>query len=128
MTDRVSFYYVSDVFVVERLRGRGLGKFLLTTAIGRPGIAESSHGFLLTGSERTERLYVELLQFRTIHRKSSVFRDGERRTLYYMLRPPGPLLAPTKGARLAHPRGGAVLAAVGGLAAFAAGWLMRSSR
>ena len=91
VTDRISFYYVSDVFIMESLRGRGLGTFLLKTAIGQPGVADTAHGFLFTGSARTERMYVNVLQFKTIHKERKTFADGTPRTMYSMLRAPKPL-------------------------------------
>lgn len=91
VTDRISFYYVSDVFIMESLRGRGLGTFLLKTAIGQPGVADTAHGFLFTGSDRTERMYVNVLQFKTIHKERKTFADGTPRTMYSMLRAPKPL-------------------------------------
>ena len=48
VTDRRSFYYVSDVYVDGSLQGRGLGEFLIRTALSQPGIADSARGFLFT--------------------------------------------------------------------------------
>ncbi|MBL8831851.1 MAG: GNAT family N-acetyltransferase [Rhodospirillales bacterium] len=38
MTDRATFGYLGDVFVVPELRGRGLSKFLLDSIFGHPDL------------------------------------------------------------------------------------------
>lgn len=38
MTDRATFGYIGDVFVVPQMRGRGLSKFLLDTIFAHPDL------------------------------------------------------------------------------------------
>lgn len=40
VTDRLTFAYLADVFVIPAERGRGLGRFLLTCVLGHPELAE----------------------------------------------------------------------------------------
>jgi GNAT superfamily N-acetyltransferase len=38
VTDRAAFGYLADVFVIERERGRGLGKWLIETVLAHPDL------------------------------------------------------------------------------------------
>lgn len=38
VTDRATFAYLCDVFIIERLRGRGLGKWLIRSVLEHPDL------------------------------------------------------------------------------------------
>lgn len=38
VTDRATFAYLADVYVLEELRGRGLGRWLIETVVGHPDL------------------------------------------------------------------------------------------
>ena len=38
VTDRATFAYLADVFVIEEQRGRGLGAWLVATVLGHPAL------------------------------------------------------------------------------------------
>ena len=92
VTDRRSFYYVSDVFVDGSLQGRGLGEFLIRTALSQPGIADSARGFLFTGDPRSPAWYTKIAGFQIINQQATVFPNGKAGTRWCMLRNAGPLL------------------------------------
>ncbi len=48
MTDRATFGYLGDVFVVPELRGRGLSKFLLDTIFAHPDLQGFRRWLLVT--------------------------------------------------------------------------------
>jgi len=48
VTDRASFAYLADVYVLEEHRGRGLGVFLAECAVGDPALAEVGRWMLRT--------------------------------------------------------------------------------
>lgn len=48
VTDRLTFAYLADVFVLEPERGRGLGAFLVRCALADPELAAVRHWSLFT--------------------------------------------------------------------------------
>jgi ribosomal protein S18 acetylase RimI-like enzyme len=99
VTDRHSFYCVSDLFIEEDLQGQGLGEFLIRTALAQSGIADSGCGFLSTGDARSPSFFTRTAGFQVISEADEVFPDGLHGTRWTMLRPPGKLL-PTLAYRL----------------------------
>ena len=92
VTDERSFYYVSDVFIDDSLQGKGLGEFLIRTALSQRGIADSGRGFLFTGDPRSPPWYTSIAGFQIINEQPAVFPNGKAGTRWCMLRAPGPLL------------------------------------
>jgi ribosomal protein S18 acetylase RimI-like enzyme len=93
VTDRRSFYYVSDVFIDQVLQGRGLGEFLIRAALSQPGVADTGRGFLFTGDPRSPAWYTKIAGFQIINQQATVFPNGKAGTRWCMLRNAGPLLA-----------------------------------
>ncbi|MDX1540592.1 MAG: GNAT family N-acetyltransferase [Geminicoccaceae bacterium] len=48
VTDTVRFAWLSDVFIIERARGRGLGRFLVETVLPDPRVAAVERWLLAT--------------------------------------------------------------------------------
>ncbi|HEY3204902.1 MAG TPA: GNAT family N-acetyltransferase [Thermoanaerobaculia bacterium] len=48
ITDKATFAYVSDVFVVDSHRGKGLGRWLMETILGHPDLQGLRRWVLLT--------------------------------------------------------------------------------
>jgi GNAT superfamily N-acetyltransferase len=48
ITDRATFAYLADVFIVERHRGRGLGKWLVETIVTHPELSGLRRWILVT--------------------------------------------------------------------------------
>ncbi|HEY8601823.1 MAG TPA: GNAT family N-acetyltransferase [Thermomicrobiales bacterium] len=48
ISDRATFAYLADVFVLEGFRGRGLGKWLMETILAHPELQDLRHWFLGT--------------------------------------------------------------------------------
>lgn len=48
ITDFVTFAYIGDFFIIESYRGRGLGKWLISTILGCPEIAELPRKCIVT--------------------------------------------------------------------------------
>jgi len=48
VSDRVRFAYLSDLFILESVRGRGLGKWLMETIYAHEGLGEVERWFLIT--------------------------------------------------------------------------------
>ena len=55
VTDMTRFAWVSDVFVVESYKGRGLGKWLMAVVIGDPAVAKVNRWML--GTDDAHGLY-----------------------------------------------------------------------
>lgn len=49
ITDRATFAYLADVFIVEQHRGRGLGKWLIETIVTHPELSGLRRWILVTG-------------------------------------------------------------------------------
>jgi GNAT superfamily N-acetyltransferase len=58
VTDRATFAYLADVFVDEAVRGRGLGKWLVSTLQRHPDL-QGLRRFML-GTRDAHRLYAQL--------------------------------------------------------------------
>lgn len=58
VTDAATFAYFSDVFVVEALRGRGLGRFLLEAMMAHPAQRDLRH--MLLATDDAHGLYARL--------------------------------------------------------------------
>jgi GNAT superfamily N-acetyltransferase len=56
ITDRATFAFICDDFIVESHRGRGLGKWLMQCILGHPGLQRLRRIMLVT---RDPRLYVK---------------------------------------------------------------------
>jgi GNAT superfamily N-acetyltransferase len=82
VTDRVSFAWLADVFVLEGHRGRGLGDWLVRSLLGHPELSEVFRWVL--GTADAQELY-ERAGFRPI---------GGQRTLMQLLRGPDPAEGP----------------------------------
>lgn len=63
VSDSVTVGYLTDVFVLPKLQGQGLGKFLISSIMEHPGVAQVGRMILLT---ETPEFY-ELFGF-TVHR------------------------------------------------------------
>ena len=48
LTDFATFGYLADVFIDEKYRGRGLGKWLVECMLGEPGLYKKKRWMLLT--------------------------------------------------------------------------------
>ncbi len=48
LTDRVRFAYLSDLFILENLRGRGLGSWLMEAIFAHDGLGDVQRWFLIT--------------------------------------------------------------------------------
>lgn len=48
ISDYATFAYMSDVFILEEYRGRGLGKWLMETIVGHPALQGLRRWILLT--------------------------------------------------------------------------------
>lgn len=48
VSDRVRFAYLSDFFILENRRGKGLGKWLMETIYAHEGLGEVERWFLIT--------------------------------------------------------------------------------
>ncbi len=48
VSDAARFAWLSDVFVLEEMRGRGLGKWLMECMVSHPNVAEVNRFFLAT--------------------------------------------------------------------------------
>ena len=48
ITDRATFAYLADVFIVEQHRGRGLGKWLIGTIVAHPELSGLRRWILVT--------------------------------------------------------------------------------
>jgi len=55
LTDKVVFAYLMDVFIVEKHRGKGLSKILLTEILNHPELSEIGKWFL--GTRDAHNLY-----------------------------------------------------------------------
>ncbi len=52
VTDGVRFAYLSDLFILESVRGRGLGKWLMETIYAHDGLGDVERWFLITRDAR----------------------------------------------------------------------------
>lgn len=52
VTDGVRFVYLSDLFILESVRGRGLGKWLMETIYAHDGLGDVERWFLITRDAR----------------------------------------------------------------------------
>lgn len=49
VTDRATFAWLCDVFIDKDFRGRGLGRFLVASAVSHPGVKDLKRILLATG-------------------------------------------------------------------------------
>ncbi len=52
VTDGVRFAYLSDLFILESVRGRGLGKWFMETIYAHDGLGDVERWFLITRDAR----------------------------------------------------------------------------
>lgn len=73
VTDRARFAWLGDVFVLEQHRGRGLGVWLVQTALEHPDLARAR---VVLGTADAHRLY-ERFGFRAVDSNRMMERRGD---------------------------------------------------